>query len=250
MRLRAFGVLLVTAVAGPALADEPPQTWSGDVSAGLVTTSGNSQTATSNAKGELVYNSERWRNTLNGAALQTQQTSQLTGQQEVTAERYTAGNKTDLNFTERDYAFLALEYEKDLKGATRERTSETVGYGRKVLTGPDHILELEIGGGVRQTETQATPTAPVADRDDDAIGRGRLLYKWNFSENSNFSETAKVESGDTNTFSESVTEAKLSLLGKLYALASYTVRNNSKVPAGTEKTDTITSISLGWTFGK
>jgi putative salt-induced outer membrane protein YdiY len=42
----------------------------------------------------------------------------------------------------------------------------------------------------------------------------------------------------------------VSLVGKLFALGSYTVRTNSDVPAGTRKTDTVTSLSLGWTFGK
>ena len=86
--------------------------------------------------------------------------------------------------------------------------------------------------------------------DEDVIGRARLAYKWIFRSDSHFGETLKTESGDSNTFTESVTELRLALVGKLYAQASYTVRQNSKVPAGTEKTDTITAFSLGWTFGK
>jgi putative salt-induced outer membrane protein len=246
MRIGTFGLLLAAAC-GTAFAQDPPPKpkWSGEVSAGSVVTSGNSDSSTINAKGEVVYQSERWRNTLNGLALRTESEDPATGDDVTTAERYLVGNKTDFNFTDRDYAFLALEFEKDLIGPVRQRTSETAGYGRKVLTGPEHLLEAELGAGSRQTEAQGTE-----EKESDLIGRLRVAYKWNFSETSYVGETIKVESGSSNTFSESVTELRVSLVEKLFALASYTVRTNSDVPAGAEKTDTITAISLGWTFGK
>lgn len=250
MRVSISGLLLLAAVPGAALAQDapppaPPPPWSGELSAGSTVTTGNSESSTINAKGELVYQSKIWRNTFNGNAIRTETTDPVTDDDVVTAERYLAGNKTDFNFTERDYAFLALEFEKDLVGPTRERTSETAGYGRKVLTGPAHLLEAELGAGARQTEEQGT-----LEKNNDFIGRGRVAYKWNFSETSYFGETVKVESGDSNTTTESVSELRVSLIGKLFALGSYTVRTNSDVPAGTKKTDTVTALSLGWTFGK
>jgi putative salt-induced outer membrane protein len=243
------GLLLAVVVCGNAYAEDtpapPPPPWSGEVSAGSVVTTGNSESAAFNAKGEVVYQSRIWRNTLNGTVAKTESTDAVTGEEVRTAERYLLGNKTDFKFNEKDYAFLALEGEKDLVGPIRERTSETVGYGRKILNGVKHQLEAEIGAGLRQTEAQVTE-----EKEKEAVGRGRLAYKWNFSETSYLGETVKVESGSSNTASESVTELRMSLIGKLFALASYTARTNSDVPAGTEKTDTITSLSLGWTFGK
>jgi putative salt-induced outer membrane protein len=243
MRLPLLTMLFALPVV--AIAADPPPPWSGEASAGVIATTGNTESKSLNAKGEVIYNSERWRNTLNGQALNTSTTDPVTDVEARTAERYLLGNKTDFNFTDRDYAFLALEGEKDLYGATRERTSETVGYGRKILTGPAHTLEAEIGGGVRQTEEQVTE-----ETNSDAIGRGRVAYKWAFSETSHFAQTVKVESGKSNTFTESVSELRVSLVGKLFALASYTLRNNSDVADGVKKTDTITTINLGWSFGK
>lgn len=244
MRYLSLGAVLIAVAPVAALAADPPPPWSGEASAGLIKTTGNSVSTTANAKGELVYQSEKWRNTSNVQATKTEQNTPGLGEI-VTAERYLVGNKTDYNFTDHDYAFLALEYEKDLIGPVRERMSETVGYGRKILTGPAHVLEAEIGGGARQTEAQVTE-----EKFRDAIARGRIAYKWNFTETSYLGETIKVESGESNTFTESVTDLRLSLVGKLFALASYTVRNNSDVPPGIKKTDTITAISLGWSFGK
>lgn len=252
--LTAVLLLSLPALARAAPDEEKPGPWSGEATVGVVATSGNSETQSSNARLKLVYAAENWRNTLEAAAMQASATqlNELTGAEEsvVTSERYTVGNKADWNFTEFNYAFLALEFEKDLIGPIRERTSETVGYGRKVLTGPDHLLELEIGAGARQTESQVTTTAPAAVKENEAIGRGRLAYRWNFREDSHFGETFKVESGQSSTTMESVTEAKLSLVGTLYVLASYTVRQNTNVPPGTKKTDTVTTFSLGWSFGK
>jgi putative salt-induced outer membrane protein len=172
MRSSALGLLL-TAPAVVFAQDAPPPPWSGEVSAGMVVTTGNSESATLNAKGELVYQSKQWRTTANASAIKTEQEDLATGEDLRTAERYLVGNKTDFNFTEHDYAFLALEFEKDLVGPVRERTSETAGYGRKVLTGPAHLLEAELGAGARQTEDQGT-----AETHDDVIGRLRVAYKW------------------------------------------------------------------------
>lgn len=258
MRLPLVGLLLplsfpIAALAqtAPPPAPPPPPPWNGEVTAGLVLATGNSDSTTANGKAQVVYAAEKWRNTFDTTLIKTEQTSPVTGVEEVTAERYLVADKADFNLTDKDYLFLALEFEKDLVGPVRQRTSETAGYGRKILTGPAHLFEAELGAGLRQTESQVViPTAPVAVEDEDLILRGRLAYRWNFAEGSHFAETVKAESGDSNTLTESVTELRLALIGKLFAQASYTIRQNSKVPAGTEKTDTITAFSLGWTFGK
>src|SRR5689334_24192614 len=107
MRLRTLGWLCLVPL--PALAADPPPPWSGEVSAGLVVTSGNTKSSTMNGKAQAVYTSERWRNTSDALGLNTTTTDPLTGDDVRTAERYLLGNKTDFNFTEHDYAFLALE---------------------------------------------------------------------------------------------------------------------------------------------
>ncbi len=87
-------------------------------------------------------------------------------------------------------------------------------------------------------------------REDDAIGRAFGKYQWALSETSTFIQTLKVESGAENTFTESVTELKLSVVGNLFAALSYTVKHNSDVPADTKKTDTFSAVNLSYAFGK
>ena len=47
-----------------------------------------------------------------------------------------------------------------------------------------------------------------------------------------------------------MTELKLSVVGNLFASLSYTIKNNSEVPAGTEQTDTFAAVNLSYAFGK
>ena len=47
-----------------------------------------------------------------------------------------------------------------------------------------------------------------------------------------------------------MSELKLVIAGNLFATLGYEVRTNTEVPAGTAKTDTLTSVNLGYSFGK
>lgn len=211
--------------------------WKGEAGAGLLTTSGNSETESLNGNFALEYTDKPWKNSFSASAINNGD------EQGRTAERYAVGNKTDYDFTERDYLFLALEWEKDLFGGIRERTSETIGYGRHVLTGPVHLLDAEIGIGARQTEEQDTGA-----KEDEVIGRLGGKYQWLISDTSAFSQSLKIEHGSSNTFTESVSALKLSIIGNLFAKISFTVRNNSDVPPDTKKTDTETAVSLSYAF--
>jgi len=230
--------LVLTALTLPALAQAEP--WSGDVALGYLATTGNSETSSINAKGTLVYAAERWKNTLAAAAVSTY------ADDESSAENYLVREQLDYNFTPRDYAFLAVEWNKDLFAAIRERTSETVGYGRHVLMGPTHILDLEIGAGARQEKTQERPR----QREDDLIGRAAAKYQLNISETSTFLQSLKVETGASNTYTESISQLKLAIIGSLYANLSYTVKNNSNTAPDTKSTDTEAAVTLSYEFGK
>lgn len=234
MRLPALSALLVLA---PTLAVAQP--WSGEVAVGFLATSGNTETRSLNGKIAVDYTKDAWKNSLLATALGNSDSDGST------AERYTVADKLDYNFSEQDYVFASVEWEKDLFGGIRERTSETVGYGRHVLTGPVHTLDLEAGIGARQTKENVTNV-----REDDLIGRFAGKYVWTITETSSFAQTVKVETGDSNTFTESVSELKLSIIGNLAAMISYTLRNNTDVPAGTEKTDSVTAVNLAYAFGK
>lgn len=212
--------------------------WKGEAAAGLLTTTGNSKSQSTNGKFTLDWQQAPWKNVLSATAINNGNDDGRT------AERYTAGDQLNYDFDPDNYAFGAVDWEKDRFGAFRDRTSETVGYGRHVLKGPEHILDLEIGGGLRQSEENET-----GDKNKEAIARAGGKYVWKISDTSAFAEALKVEYGKDNTFTESITELKMTVVGNLFASVSFTVHNNSKAPADTKKTDTFTAINLGYAFG-
>lgn len=211
----------------------------GNVEIGALRTSGNTETSSYNTKFSFTQSSGAWENQFFGSAFFAEEAD------ETTAERYAAGLRSTYDFTESNYVFANFTYDKDLFGGVRERTTQTIGYGRRLLDTARQDLRLELGAGARQETSQK----PALEETSGGIVRGALFYDLEITETSSFSQKLFVESGDDNTYSESVSALKLTIIGPTFAGISYTVQNNSDVPAGTEKTDTFLSVSLSYEFG-
>ncbi|MEJ2602401.1 MAG: DUF481 domain-containing protein [Gammaproteobacteria bacterium] len=227
------GTALLAASAAYAQDDGP---WSGKASLGYLATSGNSDSLNVSASAEVGYTTGKWEHTAEASAVGAQQDD------ETTAEAYLAAWKSHYELTDRDYAFARLRWQKDKFSGYDQQMSETVGYGRKVLDSDRHVLDVEVGLGLRQLDLRDGTS------EDGTILRGFADYTFNLSENAEFGQSLLLESGSENTFWESITELKASLIGELALKASYTIRRNSDVPAGSEKTDTFTAIALEYEF--
>lgn len=215
---------------------EDSKAYEGSFELGYLATSGNTDTTSLNSKFTLQYEQEIWRHGFLLSAVRSTDADMLT------AERYQAATKSDYKFSEHNYLFVTLNYDKDEFAGYERRTSEAVGYGRRILGGGNHVLDAEIGIGARQADlTDGT-------EQDDQIWRLGAAYKWNISKTSNFSQVVAVESGDSNTYSESVTSVSANVLESLALKVSYTIKRNSEVPVGVENTDTYTSVSLLYSF--
>lgn len=234
---RTLTAMVFMAAPGFAMA-APPNGWSGDVGLGYIASNGNTKSSSANAKLSLIYTQDVWQNTFLANALGT------TSDGESTGEQYGVSDKLAYNFTPRDYVLGNVEWFKDLDGPIGRRTVESVGYGRHVLTGPIHTLDLEAGLGARQEVVNITN-----ERNSNLIGRFAGKYTWKISDTSAFNQALKVETGSSDTFTESISELKVNVVGNLFASASYTLRHNSSVPPDTAKTDTITALNLSYAFG-
>lgn len=215
-------------------------TLSGDVGLGLLATTGNSKTTNLNGELNLEYDTGNWVDTLGLSAIKASEDG------EATAERYDAMAKAAYNFTDSDYVFDQAEYAKDLFGGIRERISDTAGYGRRILKSDRQKLDVQVGAGLWHKTTQK----PELKRTTEAIGTGGLQYELQITENSSFTQQAKVLGGSSNVFLESTTALQLRIYGNLFAKLSFKVDHNTQVPAGTKKTDTYTAVNLTYDFGK
>lgn len=216
--------------------EEEDDPFFGTISFGYLASTGNTETTSLDTQASATYRTGRWEHEARGQAF-------TSSEDEVTnAEYYTARWRSRWDLTERDFLFGRLNWRKDKFGAFDTQFSQTAGYGRRILTGPKHKLNAEIGAGARQSEDQ------IGLKQDETILFGGLDYAWNFSESANFTQEFTIESGDENTFFESKSAVSAQLIGALSLVASYTIRSNSDVPVGTEKTDTQTGISLEYRF--
>lgn len=221
----------------PIVAQAEP--WWGEASLGVLSTDGNSETRSINGKLAFDYLQGRWRNAFSAQTVQTADDGQSTG------ERYLITDKLDFTFYEKNYAFLSGEFEKDLFAGVRQRTSQTAGLGRHFLTGPRHLLDVEAGGGARQQQEQDS-----RDKDRDLIGRLGLDYRFKLNDNNGFHQNLKMEAGEANTFTQSLSELKLYIAGNFFTSIIYTVQHNSKVEPGIKHTDSTTAINFSYTFGR
>jgi len=208
----------------------------GAVSIGYLANSGNTDSASLNAKTSLAYIAKPWRHALLLRAVKGS-TDGMT-----TSEEYEAAEQSDYLFGKNNYVFGALNYSANRFSGFDRRTTEVIGYGRRLLDGDVHTLDLQVGAGARQTRfTDGT-------REDEPIVQLAGAYLWAFSDNASFTQQLKVEDGDKNTFSESITAVTANLSGDLALSVSYTVKHNSRAPIGSEKTDTATAVSVIYGF--
>ncbi|MDJ0905830.1 MAG: DUF481 domain-containing protein [Woeseiaceae bacterium] len=217
-------------------AAEEESPWSGNVKLGYLAVSGNTESESLNSGFEVNYIKELWEHQLKAAAIYSTESSV------TTAEAYDANWRSARKINDNDFLFGRLDWRKDRFGSITRQFSQSVGYGRRLVAREKHTLNGEVGVGARQSD--------LSDGSDesDTIYTGRLTYAWKISDTASFGQSLLVESGSSNTFTESVTSLRAQLVGSLAMVASYTVRRNSDVLPGAEKTDTRTAISLEYAF--
>lgn len=208
----------------------------GQFELGYLATTGNTENTSTNSRLLLAVLQEDWKH---GLVLQA---VRVTEDETLTAERYQGAYKSEYSLTEYNYLFGTVNYERDEFAGFTRRLSEAVGYGRRFLNEEDLTLDAELGVGARQTNFVD------GTRRSERIIRAASSFYYGFNDTGSFSQNISVESGSSNTYTESVTSVSSTLVGELQLQVSYTVKHNSTVPVGNVKTDTYTSVSVVYTF--
>ena len=230
-----LGILAVTGVTHAAEETELG-VWTGDAELGYVATTGNTETTTANANLDFTQEQVKWRNNLRLEALNT-------SEDEVTsAERYLAAWKTDYKVTDLNFLFATAQYEDDRFSGYDYQATAALGYGRTVISNPAHKLNLEIGPGFRHSELE------TGGSEDEAIVKLAAKYRWVLSETAKFSQDLVADVGEESTVTKSISALSAKLNGRLAMKVSYTVKHESEVPAGSDKTNTETSVALAFSF--
>jgi putative salt-induced outer membrane protein len=215
----------------------PVYGWSGKGELGLVSTSGNTDTQSLNLALEFIYDSEKWRHRFGAAAINSEDNNV------TTAKRIDLGAQTDYKLTEKSFVFGALRYENDDFSAYEDQSTFTLGYGRQVIDTAAHKLRLEGGAGYRTATFAGT-----GESESDAIARGLLDWIWQLTPSTSLGERFLVEAGSNNTYIQNDLGLTVAINDHFALRAAYQVRNNSDVPPGVDKTDTLTSANLVYNF--
>ena len=217
--------------------------WKASAELGYVSTSGNSETESLNAKAMVSTDREKWRHKGEITALKGSTTDQVTGVEQTTAQKYTLMGQSDYKLGGKNFLFGVINYDDDKFSGFDYRVTEAIGYGRRVIEDADLIVDLEVGPGVRQSKLTAT-----GEKDSEGLIRAAAKIDWTISKSSKLGEVLTVDAGEDVTITKSVTSLTSQIEGNLSMKVTFTYTNTSEVPVGIEETDTETGITLVYNF--
>jgi putative salt-induced outer membrane protein len=207
----------------------------------FVNTGGNTEVTTLSLKNALGYGfterlSGTWRiNILYGES-----------DGDKNAERYATEFRLDYALSERVYAFGNADWRRDRFAGLDDRYVAGLGGGYRILPGPRHFLDGEIGF------THVADRYTTGARQDFPSGRAFGRYAFAFTERSRFSQTVEFlyDFEDPENFNINTEAAVTAALNSYLSLKmSYTVRyDNVPVPADLERTDTAISAALVFNY--
>lgn len=210
--------------------------WKASAELGFVSTTGNTETETLNAKAKASTDREKWRHKAEITSLNSSDATTRT------AQKVTLMGKSDYKLEGKNFLFGVVSYENEKFSGYDYRVTEAIGYGRRVVESTDMILDLEIGPGARQSKLDN------GDTESESMLRVAAAYDWAISKTSKFSEVFTVEMGEDVTVSKSVTSLSSQIEGNLSMKVTLTYKNTSDVPVGVENTDTETAVTLVYNF--
>jgi putative salt-induced outer membrane protein len=218
------------------LAEEESSGWSGNVAAGYLKSTGNTEESNTDIDLGVTYTAKPWEHSLQGRV------NGSTDEEGTSAEAYSLKFKSTYDFDPKNYSFGALNWNKDRFAGYTRQIFATVGYGRRILNNETFVLNAEIGAGY----TKQWPSD--AEKEDGASAAFGGDFTWNFSKTASFEQKALLFLTDDNNFWESTSSVKSTLTETLALVVSYTIKRNSDAPGDDEKEDTLTSIRLDYSF--
>jgi putative salt-induced outer membrane protein len=228
--------LTLAVFAATSIQAQDEKNYDASIAFGYVGTSGNTETDTYNTELLFTLNTESWVHSMKFQALGSQENAQ------AKAERYYLEDKSDYSLDEEQYLFLKGTYTDDRFSGFEYQATASGGYGRHFIK--DDRFELQGYGGVGYRENDIIN----AGSEGEVIVTLGEQFNWTISDNAVLTQSFNTEIGDERTVSVLELGLETNIIGGITTKFSFQARNNSEVPVGREKTDTLTSISLVYSF--
>ncbi|QJQ95071.1 MULTISPECIES: YdiY family protein [Halomonadaceae] len=207
--------------------------FSGNAELGYTRLSGNTDSQTLIAKGNLTWLTGRWTHSLRG------EVRHVANNEGTTAERYLGSLRERYELEGPHYLFGFARWERDRFSGYDRQLTAIGGYGRQVIDTDSQQLSLEAGPGYRHDVVRDD------DNEDQAVAYGALDYRWEFSPIASLAQQLSVEATDDNITSRSYSALTARLNSRLALRLSHEIRHDSQPPDTADySTDHTTSASL------
>ena len=221
-------------------AEKAPPIWSGAVNLGMLRNTGNSSAYSYNAQTDVSRKKLPWETDLSALG-------QLGGSHSgLTTRRYVFSAQQKYYFEAPiQFVYLNSNYQYNSFSSYTFQWVTSLGYGSRIYKSASVTIDAQVGPGyVRYKESgNGTHSSLIA------YGEGNLT--WNLNKNVNVTQSISAWHGAANDNVQSISALNTKLIGNIGMQLSYTVEYNSHIPASssnTHHTDTITSISLVYSF--
>lgn len=213
-----------------------PKGFNGSTEFGLVVTSGNSSNATTTGKIDLNYDVRRWLHHLKLDVINTRTDGIRT------AERYNLNTKSNYKIENEQFLFVSLTHDIDNFSGFQYQSAISMGYGKNIIATDNLKWSAEIGPGYRYSEFE------TGGNDQETILHLGSKAEYIINKLSRFKSELTVDHGKNQTISI-LDIGYINQLSQSLALkVGYNIKKSTNVPVGSKATDTITSMSLIYSF--
>jgi putative salt-induced outer membrane protein len=162
----------------------------------------------------------------------------------TTAERIQAIAQTNYDISKDKFYVLAFaQYDRDRFSGFRYEAEVGPGLGYRFIYTEKLTFSLEFSPGYRHGELRLT-----GRNDDKFFARGTSTIEYKLSDNARLSNETLVTGDASRVKIENTFAVTSTLIRSLAARISFNYRTNSNPPAGVEKTDTLSKVSLVYSF--
>lgn len=230
--------------ATPALADDAG--WTGKGEAGLLIARGNADSTSANAKLALAREIGVWKHSAYLGFLYGK------SGEFATAQHLDAKWETDRKISDRMFWFGALRGEQDKFSGFAYQATLSTGIGYKFIDTDATKLAGTFGIGYRRLRpellTKDADGHVIArqklDAEGDGIATAGLDFSHALTSNTKVLDKLMIETGSKNTLTTNDIALQVAMSDVLALSVGYGIRHNSSPPAGSKKTDQLTTLNL------
>ena len=213
--------------------------WAASSELGGTTTSGNTKTSTVKGKLAVEHLLGDWKNKYLAEFLYSRD------KEKKTASKWKASAKGNYRFDEISSVFVLSEFDGDEFSDYDLTSVLSSGYTRRLFEQDDSYLDGDIGPGIKVTDWKSDNTETAA-----VVHLG-AVYKMALSEHATFSQELVSDvalNSDNSSVSSSESAITANVMDNLKMKLAYNVKHNNRPGEDKKKVDTVTSITLLYTF--